>query len=185
MNEYICHSGGCPGADMGWESVGYEYNVPTIAYSFYNHQQNGKNPKILTVNQLNEGYAAARIASKTINRPFDTIRYQYVKNLMSRNWFQVKNSEAIFAISKGFVSEQVVEGGTGWAVQMAVDNKKPVFVYDQPSRTWHNYDYINNQFIIYKSTPILTKNFAGIGTRDLTEDGLIAIDSVYSNTFKK
>jgi len=33
----ICHSGGCPGADMEWEREGEKYGVKTIAYSFYNH----------------------------------------------------------------------------------------------------------------------------------------------------
>jgi hypothetical protein len=32
---------------MAWETIGEEYGVKTIAYSFYNHKQEGKNPKIL------------------------------------------------------------------------------------------------------------------------------------------
>ena len=29
-HNYICHSGGCPGADMAWETQGYKYDVHTI-----------------------------------------------------------------------------------------------------------------------------------------------------------
>lgn len=36
--------------------------------------------------------------------------------LLSRNWCQVKNSDAIYAIAEGF-NGNTVKGGTGWAVQ--------------------------------------------------------------------
>ena len=53
---YVCHSGGCPGSDMEWEDEGNKYGVKTIAYSFYNHIQDSANQKILTVDELNEGF---------------------------------------------------------------------------------------------------------------------------------
>lgn len=182
-NEYTCHSGGCPGADMAWETEGEKYGVKTIAYSFYNHKQEGKNPLILSISELQEGYAAAKIAAKSIKRPFDTIQYSYVKNLLARNWFQVKNSDVVFAIAKSFLSDTIVEGGTGWAVQMAIDNKKTVCVYDQKTKFWYKYDYILGWFECFHETPVLTNNFAGIGTRELTDDGKRAIVDVYKNTF--
>ena len=108
---YTCHSGGCPGSDMFWENEGYKYGVKTIAYSFYNHVQESKNQKVLTVEELNEGFEHVKIASKGIKRN-PNVRYPYVRNLLSRNWFQVKNAEAIFAVGK-FISTKLVSGGTG------------------------------------------------------------------------
>ena len=64
---YICHSGGCAGADMMWETEGNKYGVKTIAYSFYNHQQDSSNQKILTVEELNEGFKHVMIAAKALN----------------------------------------------------------------------------------------------------------------------
>lgn len=188
MNEYICHSGGCEGADMAWEEIGYHYNVNTIAYSFYNHRQHGRNQKILTTEELHEGYTAARIASKSINKPFDTIQYPYIKNLLARNWFQVKNSEAIFAIAKSLLTNTIVEGGTGWAVQMAIDCDKPVYVWvpdsmDVTGGYWCRYKPVVGFEGMRGEIPKLTKNFAGIGTRDLSDAGLSAIADVYKNTF--
>jgi hypothetical protein len=41
-------------------------------------------------------------------------------------------------------------------------------------------------FIKLDETPIIkTQDFAGIGTREITEDGISAIKDVYSKTFKK
>lgn len=181
--EYICHSGGCPGADMAWETEGEKYGVKTISYSFHNHQQEGKNQKILSPKELQEGYDAAKIADKTLKRNFDVIQYPYVKNLLARNWFQVKNAEAVYAISKKFLSNNIVDGGTGWAVQMAIDSNKPIYVFDQVTNRWYKYNTNNNIFDPISSTaPILTKNFAGIGTRDLTDSGLQAIINTYIAT---
>lgn len=187
-NKYTCHSGGCPGADMAWETEGYKYGVHTISYSFHNHQQQGKNQKILTRDELEEGYFHARMADKTLKRNFDGIQYPYVKNLLARNWFQVKNAEAIFAV--GYLhSNTIAEGGTGWAVQMAIDSDKPMYFYHQqkskfaiPNKfSWHRYLPISG-FERLDYIPKLTKNFAGIGTRDLTDDGMNAIIDVYKNT---
>jgi hypothetical protein len=98
-NNFICHSGGCPGSDMEWEIQGREYGILTNAYSFKGHTQYGKNPIILNEQELKEGFEHVQIAEKGIKRPLSYIaQNHYVKNLLSRNWFQVKNSEAIFAI---------------------------------------------------------------------------------------
>lgn len=178
---FICHSGGCEGADMFWENIGNEYGVTTIAYSFYNHRQYSKNQKILTVNELNEGFANVMIANKVLNRQPDK-QYQYIKNLLSRNWYQIKNSESIYAIGK-MQSDIIVSGGTGWAVQMGIDNNKEVFVFDQDNNYWNLFNYTANKFFRCYDIPILTKNFAGIGTRELNKNGKKAILEIYRHNF--
>ena len=174
---YTCHSGGCPGSDMTWENEGMKYGVKTIAYSFYRHVQESKNQKILTAEELNEGFEAVKIANKTLKRNPER-QYQYVQNLLSRNWFQVKNSDAIFAIGM-FIDSKTVKGGTGWAVQMAIDNKKPVFVFDQMNNEWNEFNYQSGQFERMDGIPKLTENFAGIGTREINENGKNAIKEIF------
>ena len=181
---YINHSGGCPGADIEWENEGNKYGVHTIAYSFYNHVQEGKNRKILTVEELNEGYEHVKIAAFGLKRN-SNITYAYVRNLLSRNWFQVKNSEAIFAIGK-FIDNKTVNGGTGWAVQMAIDSHKPTYVFDQINNVWKHFNYMINCFELFNTNygiPVLSKNFAGIGTRDINEYGVNAIKTIFKSNF--
>jgi len=195
---YVCHSGGCPGSDMEWETQCEKYGIKTIAYSFPNHVQKGKNQRILTNSELDEGYDNVLIASKTLKRNiYNPNITTYTMSLLSRNWFQVKNAEAIFAIAKS-MTDKIVEGGTGWAVncptwavQMAIDNRKPVFVFDQEKNWWFRYQYnicqegfvVNMQQKNYDTpnTNIphpLTENFAGIGTRDINENGKLAIQKI-------
>ena len=100
-------------------------------------------------------------------------------NLLSRNYAQVKNADAIFAV--GHLKNGIVDGGTGWAVQMAIDDNKPVYVYDQIRKQW--FSNTNDQWQVFSGVPKLTKNFAGIGTRELNQDGKDAIKQVYENTF--
>lgn len=179
--KYTCHSGGCPGADMTWENEGLKYGVHTIAYSFWNHKQEGRNQKILSGVELAEGFEAVMRANKVMKR-YPQGQSQYVKNLLSRNWFQVKNSEAVFAIGK-FQSPLIVSGGTGWAVQMAIDSEKFVYVFDQINKRWCWYHPIDNIFIYTEKIPTLTENFAGIGTREINEWGIKAIQEIYKKNF--
>lgn len=179
---YTCHSGGCPGSDMFWEDEGMNYGVKTIAYSFYGHTQKGRNRQILEREQLDEGFEAVKIAAKSIGRN-PNVRWPYVKNLICRNWYQVKNSTSVFAVGK-FINRKIVSGGTGWAVQMAVDNKKEVFFFDQENNVWNKFNYDKGEFDVIDYIPKLTENFAGIGTRELLENGMNAIRKVYETNFR-
>ena len=180
QNNYVCHSGGCPGADMEWENQGNDYGVKTIAYSFPHHIQEGKNQNILTQEQLNEGWEQVLLCEKPIKRPLHKIKYnQYVKNLLCRNWFQVKNSESIYAVGTLVIgSDKIVDGGTGWAIQMAVNSRKPIYLFEQNFEQWLIYHYPENKFVEINSIPTLTTNFAGIGTRKINDKGIQAISDI-------
>lgn len=187
MVGYRNHSGGCPGADMMWENEGKKYGVKTIAYSFWNHVHEGETPYVMSYDELTEGWNHIIIASKSLKRPTDTYMYPYVKNLLSRNWYQVKHAYTIFAVSE-FQNKlrNAVKGGTGWAVQMAIDNEKPVYFFNQNTRDfgkpyfgWNEYDYTKGNFKPIDTIPILSKEFAGIGTRELNQFGTNAIKEIY------
>lgn len=181
----LCHSGGCPGADMMWENECAKYGIDTIAYSFHNHHHEGKNPKILTQTELHEGFEHVKIASKTIKRNVDNIFYPYIRNLLARNWYQVKNSDAVFAVGKfQNFKENIVSGGTGWAVQMALDNNKPVFFFDQDTTYWFTYRRDLNRFSLMSSIPTLTEDFAGIGSRELESSGTTAIKNILKHNLE-
>jgi len=176
----INHSGGASGSDITWENEGLEYGVDTIAYSFQGHNQKSKNQKILTPEELEIGWENIKIADKSLHRGLN--RTEYIKNLLSRNYYQVKNSDCIFAI--GYIaSDNKVKGGTGWAVQMAIDVGKPVYIFDQTENHW--FIYLAPKFVKYYDVPKLTGNFAGIGTRQITEDGINAIKEIYSVNFSE
>ncbi len=193
--QYTNHSGGAAGADTEWENQGIPYGVKTIAYSFSGHSQYSKNQCKLSQEQLNEGYEKCKVAAESLKRPWKYIEEKpYVKNLLGRNWYQVKNSDAIFAIGE-FVknSTTLVDGGTGWAVQMAIDHNMPVYFFEQNLNSWFSFDYCDDaegatrerQFIPCLYPPTLTTDFAGIGTREINQNGIRAISQVYKKTFNE
>lgn len=185
MENYINHSGGCPGSDMFWENEGNKYGITTIAYSFKGHTQEGKNPKILTEMELNIGFANVRLAEIPIGRKTAHLKFKpYIKALLSRNWYQVANSDAIFAIGT-FQDDnrKIVNGGTGWAVQMAINNNKEVHLFDQSTDSWYIYDYDVEMFMRINYIPKITPNFAGIGTRELKQNGEEAIKEILKYNF--
>lgn len=176
---YVNHSGGAVGSDTIWGEIGEQFGVTSKHYyaEGYNTPK-GNTP--LTKQQLSESDYHLLEANKKLNRRFPT-NNEYVNNLLRRNWFQVRNSDAVYAIGEIEPKNGTVKGGTGWAVQMAIDNNKDVYVFDQSRLKW--YRNRNNKWS-ETTTPKLTPNFAGIGTREITQEGIQAIKNVYSLTFK-
>lgn len=194
LTKLVCHSGGAEGADTAWENVGEEYGVKTKAYSY-------KTPKHISVNKVEisdedykEGIIEVNKANKYLNR-YGIHKYM---NLLARNWSQVKYSEQIFAVgtiikpgdrnTKGYYNKgeyDIVDGGTGYAVMMGVNNQREIFAFDQIRDKWFRWSYSTLQFVEIKDTPVITNNdFAGIGTRELEPNGLKAIRDIYEKSLK-
>ena len=168
---HVNHSGGAIGSDSVWGDIGADYGVKSNHYYYKNKTPKGN--VAITKAQFEEGKAKVLEANKTLGRK-NPEKYM---NLLARNWQQVKNADTVFAVGK--IKGSQVDGGTGWAVQMAIDSGKPVYVFDQNTNKWHMW---NNGNFIETETPTLTKNFAGIGTREISETGKKAIRNVYEKT---
>lgn len=194
LKNITCHSGGALGSDTHWENIGYTFGVKTFAYSYKTKYHQSSNKVEISEEDYKEGVHEINKANKHMDR-FGISKYM---NLLARNWSQVKYSTQIFAIGtivypgekspKGYYSKskiQTVDGGTGYAVMMGINNKKDIYVYDQIKLKWFRWSYSSMSFIELKETPkIKTQNFAGIGTREITPEGIKAIQDVYSKTFK-
>lgn len=192
--QYINHSGGAFGSDTYWGEIGKDYGV--ISNHYYTGTRDSKNAPNGNVEISNKDYLEG--SKKVAQAAKNNWGYQYNSmkdERLIRNWSQVKYADAIFAIgkiiktgdpidSKGKDSRKAlksqVSGGTGYAVEMALIEGKPVYVFDQNRNSWYE---AKNQKWVKIDTPKLTKNFAGIGTRELNENGKKAIRDIYENTF--
>lgn len=176
---YICHTGAAIGADFIFENESIKKGFKVIAYSFEGHNTKSKNRLILSPDELTEGFEHIKIANQRLNRNIYNLN-SYVKNLISRDWFQVKNSDTIFAVGNIDKSDSVM-GGTGYAISCGIDNKKPIYLYEQNYNYWYYFDYENMRFEIFEGIPKLTENFAGIGTRNINNEGIRAIVNLFKN----
>jgi hypothetical protein len=168
-----CHSGGAIGADHFWgicsEIAGFDVN-----HYYYGDRTPYGNIHI-TNSEYDDGVEHVKLANKALKRKPDNYMH-----LLARNWMQVKNATAVFAISE-LVNSRTVAGGTGWAAQMAIDANKPLFVFDQVKNKWFKWDAQMNEFLTHDNVPELTFNFAGIGTRELNDYGREAIREIILN----
>lgn len=178
LSLFTNHSGGAVGADTVWDQIGQEFGMTDTKHYYVEGNKTPSGNTAITQIVANEADVKLRKANETLGRRFPTSS-KYIDNLLRRNWQQVKNSDAVFAVGNINNAKTKVEGGTGWAVQMAIDNETPVFVFDHNSSKWYTW---NNDRFIVTETPTLTKNFAGIGSRKIQESGKQAIRDVYKKT---
>ena len=168
---YINHSGGAVGADYEWGRQGAKYGVVSRHY-WYGRRTPYGNVEI-TESEFEEGILHVWKANEVLHR-----HPEKYMDLLSRDWCQVKYSEAVFAI--GNLYKGTVKNGTGWAVQMAIDEGKTVYVFDQMIAQWLHFE--GGEWVSC-GVPVLTKNFAGIGSREINDSGIRAIVEVYRKTF--
>lgn len=193
LENVSCHSGGAEGSDTYWETLGENFNVKTHAYSYRTPSHQSKNKVEISDEDFKEGIIEINKANKILCR-YGINKYM---NLLARNWAQVKYSKQVFAIgtivmpgnrgSRGYYNKsnlEVVDGGTGYAVQMAINHVREVFVFCQEAKSWFKWSYPSLKFVKLKETPKITyQDFAGIGTRQISSDGIQAIQDVYNKSF--
>jgi hypothetical protein len=222
--DYTNHSGGAYGGDTFWDIIGREFGV--TKHKHYRDAGNaslsaqlrksGITAEVLTKDQMDNARAEVeRILGKKYP---DTTE----GNLKVRNFYQVANSDGVFAVAElrreyRSVAERTagadpslakkVKGGTDVAIQLGIALNKPTYVWDMGTKKWHQWDSVKQEFV-ESATPVLTKNFAGVGSRDiesynvkneqgnwvprqqykgkkLEDAAKQAIKDVYANTFKK
>jgi hypothetical protein len=194
LTNITCHSGGATGADFFFfETIGSKYGVRTNAYSYKTKYHTTTNKVEISDVDYEEGVKEITKANKVLRR-YGIHKFM---NLLARNWAQVKYSDEVFAIgtivdpgkkgSKGFYNKsnlQVVDGGTGYACMCAINNSRPLYVFDQEKDKWFRWSYTSLKFIEFKEDiKINFENFAGIGTREIKPNGVKAIEDLYKNTF--
>lgn len=177
------HSGGAQGADSYFGNIGIELGYKVIHHSFMNHRVNCKGTVLVhNLFQLFLADAYLQKANKSLHRAFPP-RSVFVKRLLQRNYYQVKDSSCIVAVSKLDKNMKLVCGGTGWACQLGVDMGKPVYVFDDgQTNEWYIYDYDQQIFAKLSSIPIISDSLAGIGTREITPAGIQAIRGVLTSS---
>lgn len=193
LSNIVCHSGGALGSDTIWESEGEKWGVKTHAYSYKTPKHQSPNKVEISEDDFIEGIAEVNRANKVLGR-FGIHKYI---NLLARNWAQVKYSKEVFAIgsivepgskgSKGYYNKsnyQVIDGGTGYACTFAINHDKPLYVFDQNRDKWFRWSYSALRFIEIVEPCISYQDFAGIGTRNIKQNGIRAIEGIYKKTFK-
>lgn len=168
-------SGGATGADSIFTEMAIKAGHNVVNYSFEGHKSSCPGIIELPQTYLNKADVLLRYVNETyLNRKFPTDSL-HVNNLLRRNYYQVISSKIIYAVSYySNFNKKIVNGGTAWAISMALVKKVPVYFYDINFDSW----FLNNEEIDY-IPPKPKGNYAGIGKRNLTKNGINAIINLY------
>jgi hypothetical protein len=179
-SEATNYSGAAIGSDTVWANIGKEFGIgKQVDYR-------PDDLKKLNTEQLKEVESAYRQSVKDLGRKILDAN-SFSGGLVRRDYLQAKAADAIFAIIEGFDVNGYPKGGTGYAVSMGIRMGKPVYVFSQEDNEWliaeKDADGTFNGSWTTVDIPILTKKYAGIGTRKINESGKQAIKDVYEKTF--
>lgn len=182
-SDFTNYSGGAIGTDSQFELIGLKYGFNNHKQIFVQGYKTPRGNTFITQEDANKADEHLMLANKTLNRSFPT-KSQYVNNLLRRNCYQIFKSEGVFAFGTVQSNMQTLNGGTAWATQLAINKRLPVYVFDLLENRWYYYNYDSSKFLVFGTTPVLSKNYTGIGTRELTKEGRQEIENLYIRTIK-
>lgn len=166
--DYTMNSGGAYGGDTYWDVIGRQFGLTNINHfrpaDNYRLSKTlrDRNVKPFSITHEQSNYAREQIKQLTGME----LPYNVGGELLARNFYQVDKSDGVFAIANITSSYKAVQGGTNMAVQVGIKQGKPVHVYDLNTENWYQYNQSTGRFEV-EDTPVLTKSFAGVGTRNI------------------
>ena len=193
---YVNHSGGAAGPDSIFEAIGILYGAETNGYYYDEKLSPNGNKSLGLLSNLSQA-DQARYDKKYLDSLTPLGRFkakeESTRSLLKRNIAQVDGGDSIYAVApiNQKTKTETVSGGTGYAVEYAKQDKKPIFVFhdkDHVDNTsdldtgWYEWSYDKNSFEKLDKVPVLTKNFAGIGSRKVTPGMISAVEDLYSST---
>ena len=162
------YSGGAKGSDTYWGNAANRIGGKTIHYRPSDYDNLSKEDKDRIEKEY---YEVINYLGK-----YPSKATGYVCKLLRRDFLQVDNASAIFAVGH-LDNKGLVAGGTGYATTRGIIRGIPVHLYNQETKSWMIWD-ANQKKFVNESQPTLVNNAALIGTRELNADGQKAIDDV-------
>lgn len=170
----VCLSGGATGADLAWGRAARAKGHRVIHFSFARHDTDAPadERRILDDAELRAADPHLAGAAKALGRPWPP---RAGRNLLRRDWHQVKDSERVYAVAS-FRKDGQVEGGTAWAVALFLDRHHgrtcELYLFDQDRAQWLRWD---RGWRPIDRPPVPRGRWTGIGTRNLNAAGRDAI----------
>jgi hypothetical protein len=174
--ENICYSGGAAGADLAWGAAAARRGDRVIHFSFAGHRTAAPRDtrRVLSDAELRAADPHLARAARELHRPWPP-ESAYARALLQRDWYQVKDSAALYAIGN-FRRDGQITGGTAWTVAMFLGRERSemsdAFLFDQEAGHWLVW---RGEWQLESEPPAPRGRWTGIGTRALNPAGAAAI----------
>ena len=180
LNDYRIVTGGSQGAEQAAETLALEYGIHVTIKIGPNHPRS-THITPLTREDLENACEPLGHAAYTLGRPVP--KSPIACELLLRYYFAVNEADSIFAFGYLSASQKEVQGGTGWAVQIAVDLNKHVFVYDVNFHHWYEWTPSSTRLTRMTSRfPILAPRSAIIGFKAFPSQAQDAMKNLFERT---
>ena len=178
-NSHVIYTGGAQGTDALAKEMAKHFGMQVEVIVPPNHPR-AQYASLSTVEVLVLAnphlHQAAHKLCKRVPSPFYTLQ------LLQRIYQVPKKAHTIYAFGTLQKYAKRVKGGTGWTVQLALDQGKEVYLFDIPSQTWYrseNHYYVSDdstclvtgsKFLLWgPKPPTLHQSSAVVGSRDLDQ----------------
>ena len=195
--KYTIVTGGAEGADAFAERMALAYECKLVIVIGPRHPRaKCISPIQATYNDINHAIQALTQARRTLKRALNLGKNTYVEELMLRNYIIARDSYALYAFGyfENNSNKTIVQGGTGWTVQMALDMGKKVYLFDLADNQWYEFTFFHLEkgtyVKIFQFQPLrkncsltLNHKVGIIGSRNFTEAGQKEMRKLFQRTF--
>ena len=203
--DYHIYSGGAIGIDEYAEQCAKECGMQMhVIIPPYHHR--GKFIPPLRPDDLEEAEPHLKRVAERTGKQLCT-PHTFSRHLQQRNFHIVKSADSLYAF--GYFQENPgtnltatcsiplknpnIKGGTGWTVQLAIDQRKPIYFYNIPENKWYQYQadhcywdeqqwLSDNGFLPMQGSPTLHKHSAVVGSRHPTTQTLAEVKRLFRTT---
>ncbi len=172
-------SGAAPGAEACFGTCAERWSMPERNFSFAGRQPARERGLVelsdeeLQLGDVSWTYLTARLGRELSRSP-------EMRRVLQSIWHQVNPAGEVFAVGR-VLPAGTIKGGTGWAVELAKQQRKPVWVFDQQTDCW--YEWFTHDWRACNPPLIQQSRFCGTGTRHLDHRGRQAIESLFERSF--
>ncbi|KAL4966944.1 uncharacterized protein BDV14DRAFT_170405 [Aspergillus stella-maris] len=178
-NPNICLSGGASGADLEWGSCASAAGHEVIHWSFQGHNTTAPENTVIRLSDEDLSLAESALSSATRVLGKSPPRKAGILRLLKRNYFQVAWASSCYAVTVIRDAEKGERvGGTAWATTMFSllhPESRSLYLFDMERDGWVRWDPAGEEWIEIESPPRPRGVWAGIGSRELSENGKMAI----------
>ena len=180
-DQYTLYSGAAPGAEATFGEYSEKYGIAEVNFSFPGHTPaRDRGLSELTDRKLRQGDVSLSYVARRMNRTYTTS--PTFRKVLQSIWHQINNAQQVIVV--GLIKEDgTVKGGTGWGAELARVWNKPLWVFDQEKEQWFRWNSLEEKWVPSRTPRLIAANFAGTGTRFLTDAGHDAIEAVFETTF--
>lgn len=177
-SQVTLYSGGHKGAETEFGKNAERWGIREVNYTFEGHAvERDRNCTVLSPEELRKGDISMEIVSRRMGRTY--AKAEKIRKVIQSIFHMVNKGYHVFAI--GWIQpDGTVKGGTGWGVELAKLFNRPTSVFDQDRNAW--FSWKDNEWVA--DTPVIQgDSFVGTGTRNLTGDGVQAIEDLFRRSF--